>query len=325
MRRMVTLGSTLSQTMRTLARGAKAVATQLSVLGVSNSGPASAIPDHSISVRIAVPDGGSEEFPTGDDREETQFVWGAEREPSPGEMGDAVGYSAGGDPAANEERLADAIEERLDDIAEAADTLSMLATNANLKLARDEPQELASIASDVEAEARTLRRTVVDVECQVDQLRRADLSRPTENRRNDDERRDEDERRADDERRSEHGGRGGDERPARPAPVHTDEGDGLTTGRSSVQLPAGDRQRGGPWRAAGVDLTRWPGHLATMDFETAKDRVRESETVSTGHVPPDVAGYSLDEEELSIDSLLALATGGGGERISGDSDSSRRE
>lgn len=248
---------------------------------------------------IPVTDGGGWERLPGTDPGETPFIWEttqerrAAREPDPDGAQGADGTSAAaGSPDAEYE----AIRDRLDELTETVDHLSVLAMNANLKLARDEPGALADIADEVQADARALHRSIEDVESRVDRLRHqfrdSQRDRP-----------------------------GGDETEHRDAARLWGDGvdrfmvsrpgmasDVRSSGaRSSVQL-VGDREPNGPWRAAGVDLTDWPGHLARRDFERIREQVDRSETVATGRIPTDVAEFSVDDGELSVEALLSLAT-----------------
>jgi hypothetical protein len=198
-----------------------------------------------------------------------------------------------------------AIEERLADLDDAAAHLSIHAQNARLKLARDEPRDLAGVAYDVESEARAIRRAVGDIQSRLDGLRErleAGSTGPERAGAGDSGQR----QVAGDPREPQVTGNSREPRVTEPA-----EGTGPLDGRASAQLPAGDRQPPGPWRTAGVDLTTWPGHLARTDFDRIRKRVTPAETVLSGTVPSDVARFSLDDGELSFESLLALASTSG--------------
>lgn len=253
-------------------------------------------PDRSATT---IPDGGREELPTVDEPEATEFIWGRTRKDEDGRSNR---------PSATEEL--NAVEDRLDELADTAAHLSILATNANLKLAREEPRELAEIAYDVEADARQLHRSIEDLESCVDRLRDHLEGSTTENATS------------------------GSDQPSESREAHgasrrsrrNERVEGRATGgRANPQLPVGDRYPSGPWRTAGVDLTNWPGHLARIDYDRIRRRIARSETVATGSVPPDVAGFSLDEDELPFESLLALANAGGPGPVDGGkaADSSR--
>jgi hypothetical protein len=184
--------------------------------------------------------------------------------------------------AGDTQRALGAAEEHVADLAELADRLQMLAMNVHVKLARDDPEELQDVAYDVEVTARRVERTVAAVQQELDRIDAA-LDQ-----------------------------RGAGEQPQDETGGHSDEvqppPQGPSEGRASPQLPAGDRHPSGPWRVAGVDLTDWPGHLGTVDFERLRRRVPTSSTATSGPVPEDVSEFDLTEGELSFERILAIAT-----------------
>lgn len=124
--------------------------------------------------RVVRPDGGRNESPRSSDADGTDFVWGPARsddhsaEETRGSGEDDGGD--GGDGRTVHDRL-DAIEGELEALDDLADHLEMLAMNCQLKIAREQPDELESIAYDVEADAQALERATRDVGAQVAHLR----------------------------------------------------------------------------------------------------------------------------------------------------------
>lgn len=221
--------------------------------------------------RTPLTDGGDGQFRWVNDPPESRFRWGPDREePTDQPRRDLDVF---------EERVADleALDERLADLEDLASELELLAMNAHVKLARDDREGLREVVYDVEVAARRVDRAVEAARAAVDGPRTAT-----------------DEGSVDE-------------------PESTGERASSVSGvpggrRASPQLPGGDRHPVGPWRVAGVDLTGWPGHLGEVDFERVHRAVPDSATAREGPVPEGVADFALEDDELSFEQVLALAT-----------------